>query len=185
MMAGECGGETNRGRRRSEKDQRWPEKPAKMVVGDQKKDRRWLTRVEEDWICVGRGRLMPTSAKKIWVRLVRRRNDPRRADKTRRRLRVVDEDWNKEIGQRVSAQMVGKGPSVPQNKVWVVKAGKDDVSVTIPSVSQGPNLVMPGVELPYPDAVFLALKYVATDDKQLSGGMKPGATKKPRNSKKK
>ncbi|KAE9448369.1 hypothetical protein C3L33_19717, partial [Rhododendron williamsianum] len=55
---------------------------------------------------------------------------------------------NKETGQRVSEQMVGKGPSVPQNKVWVVKAGKDDVSVTIPSVSQGPNLVMPGVELP-------------------------------------
>ncbi|KAG5553090.1 hypothetical protein RHGRI_011078 [Rhododendron griersonianum] len=139
--------------------------------------------------------------------------------------------------------MVGKGPSVPQNKVWVVKAGKDDVSVTIPSVSQGPNLVMPGVELPCinqfsilqeiqeieigqnastsmgndmdiaetevvvpgpsetaeygflpsdlgdgmtdPDAVFLALKSVATDDKQPSGGKKPGATKKPRNSKKK
>ncbi|KAI8541498.1 hypothetical protein RHMOL_Rhmol08G0065700 [Rhododendron molle] len=147
---------------------------------------------------------------------------------------------NKETGQKVSEQLVGKGPSVPQNKVWVVKAGKDDVPITIPSVSQGPTLVMPGVELPYinqfsilqeieigqnasssmgndmdtaetevvvpgpseiaeygflpsdlgdgmtdPNAVFLALKSVATDEKQPSGGKKPGATKKPRNSKKK
>ncbi|KAF7152803.1 hypothetical protein RHSIM_Rhsim01G0069100 [Rhododendron simsii] len=146
---------------------------------------------------------------------------------------------NKETGQRVSEQMVGQGPSVPQNKVWVVKTGKVD-AITVSSVSHDSNVAVPGVELPCinqfsilqeieigqtasacmgndidfaetdlvepgpsgteeygflpsdlgvgmtnPEAVFLALKTVATDDKQPSGGKKPGATRKPRNSKKK
>ncbi|KAI8546026.1 hypothetical protein RHMOL_Rhmol07G0083700 [Rhododendron molle] len=81
-----------------------------------------------------------------------------------------------EIGQNASSSM---GNDMDTAETEVVVPGPSEIAEYgfLPS-----DL---GDGMTDPDAVFLALKSVATDEKQPSGGKKPGATKKPRNSKKK